>query len=226
MNQQGVRITPETLRGFLAGRRSTRSFEQRPVGREVIAELVATAAHIPSGGDRHAHAFSVITLGETRTRLMAELTEIYRRRSRLLNSGLLRILAAPFVGPVARQFLRDREYGPRMKALLRRLDAGEDPIFYGAPAAIVIHSQAAIPTPKEDCVIAGFTICLAAEAMGLGACFVTLAQNAINASVRCRTILGLLPDDRVHAVVILGHPAPNLPRGEPRERTPREIHYA
>jgi nitroreductase len=221
-----VRIAPEPLRAFLAGRRSTRSFEQRPIGREVIEELVETAAFIPSGGNRHAHAFTVISPGETRNRLMAELAKIYRRRSQLMNSGLLRVLASPFVGPVARQFLRDRVYGPQMKTLLRRLEAGEDPIFYGAPAAIVIHSRAPIPTPKEDCVIAGFTVCLAAEAMGLGACFVTLAQNAINASVRCRSILGLSPDDSVHAVVILGYPSPHLPRGEPRERSPREIRYA
>jgi nitroreductase len=226
VDQQGAKIAPETLRGFLAGRRSTRSFEQRPIGRDVLGELVETAAFIPSGGNRHAHAFTVQSPGETCTRLMAELARIYRRRSQLMNSGLLRALALPFVGPVARQFLRDREYGPRMKALLQRLEAGEDPIFYGAPAAIVIHSRAPIPTPKEDCVIAGFTICLAAEAMGLGACFVTLAQNAINASKRCRGILGLTPDDKVHAVIIVGYPSPDLPRGATRARAPREIRYA
>jgi nitroreductase len=224
--QQGARIAPGTLRGFLAGRRSTRSFEQRPIGREVIEEIVETASFIPSGGNRHAHAFTVISPGETRTRLMAELVRIYRRRSLLMNSVLLRVLARPFVGPVAREFLRDREYGPRMKTLLRRLEDGEDPIFYGAPAAILIHSRAPIPTPKEDCVIAGFTICLAVEAMGLGACFVTLAQNAINASGRCRVTLGLSPHDRVHAVVIVGYPSPDLHRGEPRARAPREVRYA
>ena len=90
----------------------------------------------------------------------------------------------------------------------------------------MVHSRVPIPTPKEDCVIAGFAICLAAEAMGLGACFVSLAQNAINASARCRSVLGLSPSDRVHAVVVVGYPAVDPSRQEARERAPREIHYA
>jgi nitroreductase len=226
MYLQEVRIGPEALKSFLAGRRSTRRFDQRPVERDTIRQLVDTAAFIPSGGNRHAHEFTVIAAGDTRARLMEELVRIYRRRSVILNSAFLRAALSPFVGPSTREFLRDREYGPRMQALLRRLEAGEDPIFYGAPSAITIHSRVPIPTPKEDSVIAGFALCLAAEAMGLGACFVTLAQNAINASARCRRILGLSRSDRVHAVVIVGYPALDRPQGEPRERTPKEIHYA
>jgi nitroreductase len=144
-----------------------------------------------------------------------------------LNSALLRALVPPFVGSLAREFLRDREYGLRMKGLLARLEAGEDPIFYGAPAAIAIHSGVPVPTPREDCVIAGFAICLAAEALGLGACFVSLAQNAINSSTRCRRVLGLSQYDRVHAVVLVGYPSVDRPRGEPRaRRMPGELHYA
>jgi len=226
MYRHGNRIGPEALKGFLAGRRSTRKFDQRPLGRDTLQQLLEAAACIPSGGNRHAHAFTVITKGETRVRLMEELLKVYRRRSRLLNSALLRVLMRPFVGPVAREFLRDREYGPRMRALLERLQAGEDPIFYDAPAAIVIHSRVTIPTPKEDCVIAGFAICLAAEAMGLGACFVTLAQNAVNASAPCRSLIGLSARDRVHAVVVVGYPSLDLPERQPRERAPREVRYA
>jgi nitroreductase len=226
MSQQGERVGPESLRSFLAGRRSTRHFEEKPVGPDTIRQLVEAAASIPSGGNRYAHAFTVITRGETRTRLMNEIVRIYRQRSLLLNSAFLRLVARPFVSPFAREFLKDGEYGPRMRGLLKGLEAGQDPIFYGAPAAIAIHSRASIPTPKEDCVIAGFAISLAAEAMGLGACFVTLAQSAINESTRCRRILGLSPDDRVHAVVVVGYPAADARRGEPRARPAKEIRYA
>ena len=123
MHQQGGGIGPETVRSLLAGRRSTRRFEQRPLGRDIVQELIETAAFIPSGGDRDAHAFTVVTSGETRTRLMEELASIYRRRSLLLNNALLRALVSPFAGPFARQFLRDREYGPRIRGLLRQLEA-------------------------------------------------------------------------------------------------------
>jgi nitroreductase len=224
MNPETSKIDQEMLLGFLAERRSTRRFQDRDLSPETLQALVATAAHIPSGGNRHAHGFIVITRNETRARMMKDLVRIYRRRSRLLNSAFLRTLLRPFVDPVTRGFLKDREYAGRMRALIGKLDAGEDPIFYGAPAAIVIHSPVPIPTPKEDCVIAGFVISLAAEAMGLGACFVTLGQNAINASARCRVILGLSPSERVHAVVVVGFPAAT--EKGPARRPAKEIRYA
>ncbi len=225
MNTQGKTIEPDALQSFLAGRRSTRCFQERELDHEVIQKLIQTSAFIPSGGNRHGHAFTVVTPGETRTRLMEELTRIYARRSRLLNNPLLRVASRPFVDPVKREYLKDREYGPRIRALVAKLASGEDPVFYGAPAAILIHSSVRIPTPKEDCVIAGFALSLAAESMGLGACFVTLGQNAINASRRCKTIVGLTTRDRVHAVVVVGY------AGEPRiarhsEPPAKEFRYA
>ena len=48
---------------------------------------------------------------------------------------------------------------------------------------------------------------LMAETLGLSACFVTLAQNAINSSVSCKELLGLKKSDNVNAMVILGNPA-------------------
>ena len=196
-----------SLRDFLSQRHSTRRFQDREIDRGTLASLLETAAYIPSGGNRHAHRFTVLTRGQSRTVLMRELLRIYRRRSRLLNSALLRVLARPVSGPVTREFLKDREYGPRIRSVIGRLTAGEDPIFYGAPVVVLIHSGVLIPTPKEDCVLAGFALSLAALEAGIGACFVTLGQSAINASARCKRILGLPPAEQVHAVIVLGYPA-------------------
>jgi nitroreductase len=198
--------TPDELKLLLSTRKSCRRYQDREVEPETLRALAAMAALIPSGGNRHAHRFTVLTRGATRQRLMRELTRVYRGRSRLLNSPVLRLLVRPFVGPFMREFLRDREYAGRMRALLARLEAGEDPVFHGAPVAIVIHSAELIPTPKEDSVIAGFALALSAHTMGLGSCFVTLAQSALNARARCRAILGLSPREKVHAVVVVGYP--------------------
>jgi len=60
-------------------------------------------------------------------------------------------------------------------------------------------------------------IVLMAQTLGLGSCFVSLAQNAINASRTCRKILNMSPADRIHAVVVLGYPAVQFHRAIPRE---------
>ncbi len=141
-------------------------------------------------------------------------------RSALLNNPFLKTLLRPFAGAYIRAFLDDPEYGGRIAKLLALLRHGEDPIFYGAPTVILFHSRVLIPTPKEDCLLAAYALALAAHASGLGTCFVTLAQSAVNSSRACKEILGLTPRDAVHAVLLVGHPAVRFLRPAPRPPLP------
>lgn len=209
----------DLLKHFLACRRSIRRFEDRPVGEALVNRLIQCARYIPSGGNAHSYEFTVVPNGQTRQKLLAELRKIYEKRSVLLNNPIIRILARPFVDKQSRGFLKSREYGLRMKNLLARIQRGEDPFFYNAPVVIVIHSKAQIPTPKEDCILAGYNINLMAQTFGLGACFVTLAQNAFNTSNNCKELLGLSPADNVYAVVILGYPKVKHLRISPKPET-------
>lgn len=217
-------IAPERLEHFLSYRRSTRRFQDRPVERELIEGVVQAGRYVPSGGNRHSHEFTVITEPATKERLLAEYRAFYRRIARLMERRLLLALARPFLGSYERAFLTDPDYSRRMKDLLDRLDAGDDPVFYGAPAVVMIHSKALIPTPEEDSILAGYNIVLTAQALGLGSCFVSLAQKATNGSDRCKAILGLTPEDQIHAVVLLGYPAVRYRRAVPK--LPRPIHWA
>lgn len=113
------------------------------------AELFASAAFIPSGGNRHSHRFTVLSRDRTRAELMTEIKRVYRLRSALMNNPVLQRLVRPFVDRQARGFLKDREYGRRMREIISRLDAGEDPLFYNAPLVVIIHSREPIPTPKR-----------------------------------------------------------------------------
>ena len=102
-------------------------------------------------------------------------------------------LLSLFTDPQTRAFLRDESYFVRVSHLLEQIARGEDPIFYGAPAVVLVHSPQLIPTPREDSVLSAYNLVLAAEAMDLGSCFVSLGQNAINSSAACKRILGLQP---------------------------------
>jgi nitroreductase len=88
---------------------------------------------------------------------------------------------------------------------------------------VVIHSKELIPTPKEDSILAGYNIVLMAQSLGLGTCFVTLAQNAIDSSRACKAILGLSPKEQVYAVVLLGYPDVRFLRAVPKEQ--KAIHW-
>jgi nitroreductase len=103
-----------------------------------------------------------------------------------------------------------------MKGLLERFRAGEDPVFYGAPAAIIVHTPELIPTPQQDSILAGFAMVLMAQALGLGTCFVSLAEKGLNASRRCKALVGLAPEEMVHAVILLGYPDEVFRRPAPK----------
>jgi len=213
-------VTPDALRELLVARRSTRRFLTDEIPEGTLRDLCVAASQTPSGGAARAYEMTLLGRGPARVGIMRELQRIYARRSALLNSGLLRAVAAPFAGTYFRAFLRDREYGGRIARLLEQLRRGEDPVFYSAPIVVFFHSRALIPTPKEDCVIAAFAMSLAAQTAGLGCCFVTLAQSAVNTSGACKRLLGIDPDSSVHAVLLLGRPAVQAERREARALLP------
>jgi nitroreductase/NAD-dependent dihydropyrimidine dehydrogenase PreA subunit len=216
-------VTPERLQYLMAYRRSTRRFQEKPLPRDLIERVVQAGRYIPSGGNRHAYAFTVITDPGVKDRLLVEFARFYDRIRRLMGNRVIKGLASLFLGPYEQAFLRDPDYSARIKDLLDRFHAGDDPVFYRAPAAIVIHSRALIPTPKEDSILAGYNMVLMAQTLGLGTCFVTLAQKALNANPRCKAILGLDPGEQVHAVVLLGYPAVRYRRAAPKPLRP--IHW-
>jgi nitroreductase len=208
------------LMHLLAHRRSIRSFKDQKVDKSIVEKLIRAAGYIPSGGNSHSYRFTVITEGDIKDRLYSELEKIYLKMRRLLKHKLLRFLFTLFADPQTRAFLQDSTYLTRVSFLLDQIGQGEDPIFYNAPLVIVIHSQKLIPTPKEDSVLAAYNIVLLAQTMGLGSCLVSLAQNAINASRRCKKILNINQTDKVHAVVVIGYPAVQFRRAVPKRPKP------
>lgn len=213
----GASETEKSLLQLFAERRSHRKFKDEEVSDELLVRLINSARFIPSGGNSRAHEFTVLKDSLIIKELKEELTEIYKVRSLLMNNSLLRKGAWPFVDAKNREFLEDANYRYKIKDLIDRIFAGDDPLFYNAPAIIFIHSSKRIPTPKEDCILAGYNITLMAEALGLGSCFVTLAQNAINSSNKCKRIIRLSPKTDVHAVIIVGYPATIYRRPAPRK---------
>jgi len=209
-------INEDNLKLFFSFRRSHRKYEDKMVDEKTIEKVISAASYVPSGGNSHSYEFMAIKSDQTKSALKDELAAFYKKKNTIINNPLLRTIAGLMTNASTRRFLKDPAYRNRMTDLFNRISSGEDPIFYGAPVIIVIHSKAEIPTPKEDSVLAGYNMTLMAQALGLGTCFVTLAQKAINSSSKCKSILNLSKEDTVHAVILLGYPSVNYLRPAPR----------
>jgi nitroreductase/Pyruvate/2-oxoacid:ferredoxin oxidoreductase delta subunit len=216
-------VRPEAMESLLAVRRSTRRFQQKPVPRDLIARVVAAGCHIPSGGNRHAYEFTVLTDPAVKQALLAEFSRYYGRIRKLMGHSALLKMASPFFSRSERAFLSDPDYGQRMKELLDRFRAGDDPVFYHAPVAIVIHTPELIPTPQEDSLLAGFAMVLVAQTLGLGTCFVSLAHKGLSANRRCKELAGIAPQDYIHAVLLLGYPDVTYRRPTPKPE--KAVHW-
>jgi nitroreductase len=216
-------ITPEALEYFLAYRRSTRRFRDKPVPQDLIARVVQAGRYIPSGGNRHAYEFTVLTDERIKQQLLEKFSKYYDRIRKLMSNAVVKSIATLFLGAYERAFLNDPDYGERMKDLLDRFHAGGDPVFYRAPVVIIIHSKELIPTPKEDSFLAGYNIVLMAQTLGLGTCFVSLAQKGLNANKHYKALVGIPPEDSVNAVILMGYPDVKYHRAVPKAE--KHIHF-
>lgn len=200
-------ISSFEMKKFLANRRSYRIFRDDDISSEVLQSLIENSVYVPSGGNSHAYEFTIIQDNNIKSALRDEIMSLYEIREKFLKSKFLKSAVYPFTDKQTKAFLKSDIYYERISFLLQKFSKGEDVVFYNAPAAIVIHSKSLFPTPKEDAVLVGYNINLLAETEGIGACFVTIAQYAINTSTKCKRLIGLEADENVHAVLVVGYPA-------------------
>jgi hypothetical protein len=99
------------------------------------------------------------------------------------------------------------EHFDTVKLALEESEKGIDRLFHGAPCVIIIHGPMDGSTPVEDAAFAAYNICMLAHYMALGTCLIGFAVEAINRSSEIKTSLGIFPDNRIHAVIVLGKPA-------------------
>lgn len=132
----------ETL-SVIKNRRSIRSYKSDPLSDEQIAQILEAGQYAPSAMNEQPWHFTVITNQDTMKRLSKASAEIF------INSG--------------------------NEALKKRL-GGRTPeevdLFYHAPVAIVVSSEANMIAPQIDCALAIENMFLAAESLQIGSCWI------------------------------------------------------
>ena len=89
---------------------------------------------------------------------------------------------------------------------LEEAEKGNDLLFHGAPAVIVIYGDTTGSTPLEDAQYASYNITLLAHSLGLGTCYIGYATEAINRVAKIKKSLKIPDDYKIHSVLTLGYP--------------------
>jgi nitroreductase len=99
--------------------------------------------------------------------------------------------------------LSDKDFVEKIAHMVDRVQGGRDLIFYGAPLVALFHTRRHLPTPKEDAILAAHQMCLAAQTLGLGSCYVSLSQQVFEADAALRAKAGLDRRDQIHIVLAI-----------------------
>jgi nitroreductase len=153
----------------------------------VLQQVLDAVRYTPTGHNVRDWKFSLITNQE----VLRQLSE----------GAIAEIDADPLFGPLFHDYF---EVHKRF---------GNDPIFFGAPALLVVHNTSEMPFDTVNGSIALTYAMMAAQSLGLGTCWMGLAQIAF----RNKTLLKLSGGrGKCCGVLMLGYPAVFYQRTPPR----------
>lgn len=177
---------PDTaqLENLMKSRRSVRKYLNKEIPWDVLKRLSDTLAYSPTGCNDHRLKLIFVT---------GKKTDEFRRKT---NNILLKILHSPLA------LLMPKRY----KRFFKRIDDGEDVIYRGAPAFIVVAVHKNSPCKAEDPIIALTWFELLANSMGLGCCWCGFAQRALQKFSSLRNMLELDKNYKVGSVILFGYP--------------------
>jgi nitroreductase/NAD-dependent dihydropyrimidine dehydrogenase PreA subunit len=204
VDRDATTIEPDRLRGFLRRRRSVRQYQEKPVPREVLAELIEMGRYAPSGENAMSVHYIVVDDRDAIQRLAQMTVAYYEKIIGQLGNPLLR---------TAYGVVEDNEvvaYAlaslPGLQDLVDAQRAGRDRVFHSAPALLILHGPRGDTTAYDNCVYALYNIVLLAESLGLGTCINGYFPAACQRDKAIRHTLELPEKHRVYAACTLGYP--------------------
>jgi nitroreductase len=173
-------------------RRSVRSYEDRPVPKDVLTAIIEAGNQAPSAMNSQPWRFVVV--------------EDEGVKKKLLGAAL----------PNAKKILENvREVDPeRYKQIMKRYDEMKDPVYYSAPAVLFVIGSGRYA--DHSCPLACENIMLAAYSLGVGSCWVGFGSMVTDDKDVVRA-LDLKEGEKIYGPIVLGYPKvfPDPPQKKP-----------
>ena len=171
-------------------RRSIRNYLDKPLPKEIIEEIILAGRYAPSAENRQPWRFIVITnkqlINELSLRVKKQIAKILEKR-----------------GKWKKKFkeLEDERLVLFLKAIS---NSKEDVVFYDAPALIFIIAKDEIFN-LESCACCAENMMLAAWSLGIGSCWIGLA-NFLELDEEAMEKIGMPTGYKIMACIIFGYP--------------------
>jgi len=197
--------SPAALVRLMRERRSCRMYREKAVDRAVLEDLVRIGITAPTGTNSQRWTFTILPTRHAMQRFGELAARFFRQLNFVAQLPPARLASRIFSGDKLGQYYRENL--ERVQEALEDYErTGRDLLFHGAPAGIFIGAAPGASTPREDALLAAQNIVLAAQAMGLGTCLIGYAVEALANDPRIKRDVGIPAEERIYAVIALGHP--------------------
>ena len=215
-------IQPENMRNFLLSRRSVRVFQEKPVPKELIEQLIEVGIHAGTSSNGQSENFNVIQNRNLLSELEKMVIDV------LWNSGI------KYLGSSIGQKLAKMKFGEEMlrqatpyyHIMRHRRENNElaGMIFRNAPVVMVIHGLRANFMAHANCSIATRNMEIMAKSMGLGTCWVGYLSLAAHfAKKKIERYLEIPDDHSIYGAILVGYPKFKYRKIIPRKE--REVRW-
>ena len=183
--QKNLEITAEQCEYLLKSRRSIRVYENKPVPRDVIAQLIEIARYSPTGSNSQNVEWLVIDSKE----------ELRRLRETGMECLRWIIDTQPAIASAL-----------NITRMLEREESGENVFLRDAPAIIVAHADKNSIIAVVDCTIALSYLDLVARSVGLGCCWNGYLYYMANYYPPMQEEMSLPKEHTTYGCMMMGYP--------------------
>jgi nitroreductase/NAD-dependent dihydropyrimidine dehydrogenase PreA subunit len=190
---------------LMRSRRSCRNYLEKPVGQNILEDLIGIGITAPSGTNDQGWTFTVLPSRDRVVAFAKEIMFYYKELNRLAEKAYLRILMK-MIGKKELDWYYRNYYESVKEGILEWERSGRERLFHGASAVILVAYRPGASCPAEDALLATQNILLGAHAMGLGTCLIGFAVSAIRRKRAIQITVGIPVEETVYSVIALGWP--------------------
>jgi nitroreductase len=217
-----IKIPPENIRNLILSRRSIRVFEEKPVPKELLEQLIEVGIHAGSSSNEQTENFVVIQDRKLLSELEKMVIEgLWNKGMKYLGSEIGQKLAKTKLGnEMLRQaipyhhIIRNRRQNNELAGM----------IFRNAPVVMVIHGLRTNFMAHANCSIAARNMEIMAKSMGLGTSWVGFLSVAAHlAKKKIERYLEIPDNHSIYGAIMVGYPKFEYRKIIPREK--REVRW-
>ena len=173
-------------------RRSVRSYDPKPIPREVLQAVIDAGNEAPSAMNSQPWRFVVVQNPEAKKKLLGAALPQAKKITEMVKD----------VDP------------ERYASIKKRYAELPDPVYYSAPAVVFVIGNGRYAA--HSCPLACENMMLAAQSFGLGSCWVGFGAM-VTEDPEVRTLLELKEDDAIFGPILLGYPKGETARPPKKE---------